>query len=129
MQFLPWGQASRVLQECGDQRGTSGTAHEEDHIDLVWPVASVGEGTMHAVEGPFKERADELFVFAAGHLHVEMHRYAVAFSQMLLAQAGMGFKAEPFLRFFDGMQQPTHGAAVSPYVDSSRVNKPGMHEV
>ena len=27
------------------------------------------------------------------------------------------------------MQQPTHGAAVGPYVDSSRVHKAVMHEV
>ena len=78
MQFLAWGQASRVLQECGDQRGTGGTAYEEDLIDLVWPFASVGEGPMHAVERPFQERADELFVFAASHLHVKMHRHTVA---------------------------------------------------
>ena len=103
--------------------------HKENLIDLVWPFASVGEGAMHAVECPFKERADELFVFAAGHLHVEMHRHAVALGQMLLAQAGIGLEAEPFFRFFDGMQQPTHSAAVGPYVDSSRVNKAVMHEI
>ena len=84
---------------------------------------------MHAVERPVKERADELFVFAAGHLHVEMHRHTVALGQMLLAQAHIGLEAEPFFRFFDGMQQPTHGPAVSPYVDSSRRHEPVMHEV
>src|SRR4029077_19212208 len=82
MQLLPRSQASRVLQECSDQRGTGGTAHEEDLVDLVWPFASVGEGPMHAVESPFKERADELFVFAAGHLHVKVHRHAVTLGQM-----------------------------------------------
>src|SRR5262245_49747367 len=129
MQLLPWGQASRVLQECSDQRGTSGATHEQDLVDLVWPFASVGEGPMHAVERPFQERADELFVFAAGHLHIEMHWHAIALGQMLLAQAGIGLEAEPLFRFFDGVQQSTHGATVSPYIDASRVNKAVLHEV
>jgi len=58
-----------------------------------------------------------------------MHWHTVALGQMLLAQAGIGLEAEPLFRVFDGVQQPTHGAAVRPYVDSSRVNKPVMHEV
>ena len=62
------------------------------------------------------------------HLHVEMHRHAVTLGQML-AQASIGLEAQPFFRFFDGVQQPTHGAAVRPDVDASRVNKPMMHEV
>src|SRR5262252_3788967 len=109
MQLLPRGQASRILQQCCDQGSTGGTAYEQDLVDLVWPFAGVGEGPMHAVERPFQERADELFVFAAGYLHVEMHRHAVALGQMLLAQAGIGLETEALFRFFDGMQQPTHG--------------------
>ena len=61
-----------------------GATHEENLIDLVWPFASVREGPMHAVERAVEERADELFVFAAGYLHVEMHRHAMALGQMFL---------------------------------------------